>query len=551
MEPLIQFLVKSITVSGLLTAWYFIGLRGRRLHQYNRFFLLTTLFASITLPFLHFRLFSIPHTADSGLGPVSLLTGATTNAGSSVTAAQLQEHTSINWTVIAAIAVMTISLTLLSVLVARIYKVQRLSRQYPATTLEGVRVIQTDLASAPFTFIKSLFWNRSISLQGELGQLILRHELTHIEQGHTYDKLVCQILTCLMWFNPFYWMIQKELNIVHEFIADEQAVGNRDTETFAKMVLQTYNNGSYLVPQHHFFSSTIKRRLAMLQNTTQPSYRALRRAMVAPILALVVLLFSFTTRNAGEAHIEPAKKKIVVLIDAAHGGTDAGGHWGNYNEKDISLKCAQRIKELAPAYNIDVRMTRNYDHNVTLADRVSMSEKVKPDVFISLHVGTEPGKEKAKGDFDIYVSGQNATASKSSDYSRAIFQAMEENKIIPGIAGSCKHDPNKQCSNCKNAAQNGGGTTVIPTEKEGMYVLKNTHAPSMIIVLGNIRNKQGMQQLSANERMDAICNAILKGVVTGQTASTEHKTGCAPDNKEKTYTGFANSNLYSEAVPNQ
>src|SRR6185369_14934409 len=98
-------------------------------------------------------------------------------------------------------------------------------------------------------------------MQGEMGQLIFRHELTHIEQGHTYDKLVCQVLTCIFWFNPFYWIIQKELNIVHEFLADEQAVTNRDTETFAMMLLQPHNNGSYLVPQHHFFSSTVKRRL--------------------------------------------------------------------------------------------------------------------------------------------------------------------------------------------------------------------------------------------------------------------------------------------------
>ena len=74
--------------------------------------------------------------------------------------------------------------------------------------------------------MNKIFWRDSISPHTANGRLILWHELAHVKQKHTYDKLVCQLQTCIFWMNPFYWLIQKELSMVHEFIADEQSIIN-------------------------------------------------------------------------------------------------------------------------------------------------------------------------------------------------------------------------------------------------------------------------------------------------------------------------------------
>lgn len=520
METLSLFLFKSIVISGLLTAWYFLGLRGRRLHRYNRLFLLTALFASIAIPFLHLRLFSVSHTAASGLAPVALFVQPAGDPGSSLPITQNSPQTQFDWQIVIGTIAATISLALILILMIRILKVRRMWKQYPSSQVDGVTLIQTDLPQAPFTFLKYMFWNSSIPLDSETGRLIFRHEMAHIVQRHTYDKLICQALTCICWFNPFYWIIQKELNIVHEFIADENAVNNRDTETFAMMVLQTYNNGSYLVPEHHFFSSTIKRRLAMLQNAATPSFAALRRFMVLPVIAGAILMFSCSFRNGLTSRASPAKKKIVVLIDPAHGGADAGAQSDGYKEKDITLKCARRIKELSPTYNIEVHLTRDNDQAMQLADRVAVSKKITPEVFISLHVDDEPGKEKAKGDFDIYVSGERAYARQSSNFSSSIFQAMGQDGIIPGTDKKCNHAPGVTCSNCRKTA---GKERILSTKKEGIYILKNASVPCMVMVLGNIKSTEDVNQLTDNDRLDVLCNAILKGIVEG--SAENNRTG--------------------------
>src|SRR5687768_16151127 len=54
MNELILFVLKSTIVSGVLCTWYMLALRNKRLHRYNRFFLLFALYASIHVPLLDF-----------------------------------------------------------------------------------------------------------------------------------------------------------------------------------------------------------------------------------------------------------------------------------------------------------------------------------------------------------------------------------------------------------------------------------------------------------------------------------------------------------------
>jgi hypothetical protein len=55
--------------------------------------------------------------------------------------------------------------------------------------MHGFTFIETDLRQAPFSFFNNLFWRKTIELNSVDGEKILRHELVHIRQGHTCDKL--------------------------------------------------------------------------------------------------------------------------------------------------------------------------------------------------------------------------------------------------------------------------------------------------------------------------------------------------------------------------
>jgi N-acetylmuramoyl-L-alanine amidase len=514
METLSIFIFKSIVVSAVFTAWYMLGLRGYRLHHYNRFFLLSSLLLSILIPFLHFHLIDFSSVESVRLTPVSLFIQQEISPDPGVSSTPAARFAQTNWQIILLMIMAALSLILLVKLAIRIIIIRRLCRQFPITHFGEINVVQTNLAKAPFAFFNYLFWNNSIQLDGEIGQLIFRHEATHILQRHTYDKLFCQLVTCLFWFNPFFWIIQKELNLVHEFIADEHAVKDRDTHVFAMMLLKSYNNGSHLVPQHHFFSSTIKRRLTMLQNIAEPSFVVFRRFMVLPLIAIVVLAFSCSTKQNANNVPEPAKRKIVVLVDPAHGGTDAGSQFDGLTEKDISLKFASRLKELSSSWNVEIQLTRVDDRNISLAGRAEQANKLNPDLFLSLHFNNEPGIEKAKGDFDIYVSAQSTHAAQSNSYSTAIFNALQQGNLLPAVA-ACNHGPDETCENCRNNSNNNSVPKIVPADRDDIYLLRNSKVPSLVMILGNIKNRERMKQFTDGNMLDIICNTILSGIANG------------------------------------
>jgi beta-lactamase regulating signal transducer with metallopeptidase domain len=108
-------------------------------------------------------------------------------------------------------------------------------------------------------------------LNSEIGKQILKHEMVHIEQKHTFDKIILEIITSVFWFNPFYHLIKKEINLIHEYLADKKAVRQSDTKAFAQMLLASHFSGTELPATSPVLSSNLKKRLTMLQNHRQNS----------------------------------------------------------------------------------------------------------------------------------------------------------------------------------------------------------------------------------------------------------------------------------------
>ena len=114
----------------------------------------------------------------------------------------------------------------------------------------------------------------------------------------------------MVWINPFYWLIQKELQTIHEFIADEAAVGEAGVAEFAKMLLQTHYDTQFFNPIHTFFYSSIKRRLFMLTTSSQTKFSYARRIMVLPLMIMAIGIFSFKVHAK-----ERISEKVTELSD--------------------------------------------------------------------------------------------------------------------------------------------------------------------------------------------------------------------------------------------
>jgi TonB-dependent SusC/RagA subfamily outer membrane receptor len=200
------------------------------------------------------------------------------------------QETYIPWDIL---AMGVISVLLLSYLAYSVLRIFRLKAIHSKTQMGEFTFIETDLEEAPFSFFSNLFWKKSISIEEENGQKMLQHELVHIRQKHTWDRLFSQFICAIFWMNPFNWIMQKELQNIHEFIADRDAVGTGEVDAFAKMLLQTYYGNHFLNPSHSFYYSSIKRRIIMLTTSKTPKYAYLRKVAVLPLFAISLILISF------------------------------------------------------------------------------------------------------------------------------------------------------------------------------------------------------------------------------------------------------------------
>ena len=290
------YLLKSMIYAGIFFGYYSLFLKNTIYHSYNRYYLLVSLALSVYFPCVHITVSPISKEQVAATPALKYLMYGST--------APVQEA-QIPWEMM---AMGVISVLLLSYLAYSVLRIFRLKAIHSKTQMGEFTFIETDLEEAPFSFFSNLFWKKSISIEEENGQKMLQHELVHIRQKHTWDRLFSQLICAIFWMNPFNWIMQKELQNIHEFIADRDAVGKGEVDAFAKMLLQTYYGNHFLNPSHSFYYSSIKRRIIMLTTSKTPKYAYLRKVAVYPFFAITLILISFQLSSQ-----KPKRKKEAAI----------------------------------------------------------------------------------------------------------------------------------------------------------------------------------------------------------------------------------------------
>ena len=310
MITILFYLLKVVLCSALLYTYYWFVLRNKQFHQYNRFYLMGISILSWIVPLIKIQIVKEQVIAS----PKVLRFANYISENNSLLEQEIIENTAnYTWDNLLIIIGILISLFFIVRFVKSLWDIRKLIRLYPLIELKGMNLVMTDVKGTPFSFFKYIFWNTAIDLNGDVGKKILAHEVVHIEEKHSVDKLLIELQLLIGWFNPIVWLIRNELYLIHEFIADQKSIENQDSGVLAKLLLASaYPKQQHLLT-NTFFYSPIKRRLTMLTKSTNTKYSYLRRVMVLPILIATVCLVSIKV-NASEK-IEKTAKEIQNTID--------------------------------------------------------------------------------------------------------------------------------------------------------------------------------------------------------------------------------------------
>lgn len=474
------YVLKVILCSTILYSYYWFVLRNNKFHQYNRFYLLGCSVLSWLMPLIKIEIIKDQLIEAPKVVHVANIIAATNTA---IEQDVIDKSVHFSWDNLVLIFGISISVILLARLIKSLMNIRKLIKQYPLKELTGMFLVLTNIKGAPFSFFKYIFWNTSIDLTSEVGKKILAHEIIHIEEHHSFDKLWIELQLVVGWFNPFTWLIKNELYLIHEFIADQKSIQNQDAGVLAELLLTSAYPAQNHLLTNSFFFSPIKRRVQMFSKSPNTKFSYLRRLTILPIMAATVLLLAFRNGSDDSRPMTKLDKKYTIIIDAGHGGNDLGATASDgTREKDLALDIALKVKSLNNNPNIDILLSRDSDRSVKLSERTNFANAANANMFISIHLNSDvtqlgtgtacyvPFKKNE------YVQESNLLAKKILAATSSLFT---ESKLV-----------------------NSG--------EKGIWVIENTKMPSVLFECGYISNSKDLKIVNSNE--DKIAIMILDGV---------------------------------------
>ncbi len=484
MLPFLFYLLKSSICAAILFAYYWFFLRNKAFHAYNRFYLLAVAGLSPLLPLIKINFWETGAASKPTLVKMLQVVDSGDEYLDEIVLYSRSNHFSAEQA--GAILYIFVSTVLLFMFVRSLLHIYSIFKTNSHIEYENIRLVETADKRAPFSFLQYIFWNSHIDLGSTGGQRIFKHELVHVQEKHSYDNIFLNILLSLCWINPVFWVIRRELNMIHEFIADKKAVEDGDLSAFSAMILQATYPQHRFAAANHFFYSPIKRRIAMLSKMNNPRAGYISRLLVLPLMFILFAAFAFKTKKT----ILNAAEKITVVIDAGHGGEKDPGATAadGTKEKDIALAIAKRIKELNSDANIELILTRETDIYQSPKEKAVLANGYGADLLLSIHISTGPaGTENTKSGIYTNISKSEYANSDASKYfASSIIQRFQSDFPLP--------------------------VESYPQQSKGIWLLQASKCPAVIIEAGFMNNTRDLKYLKSAEGQEKIAKNILDAI---------------------------------------
>ena len=152
-------------------------------------------------------------------------------------------------------------------------------------------IIHTNGTLPTFSFFNLLFLDNSADLTQQEEDKIVAHELAHIRQMHSVDILFLEAVKIFFWFNPITWYNRKEIQDLHEYLADDVILKETTPEDYSDLLARMALNKAHLSIGHHFNKSKTLKRINMM-NTTKTQIKKWKWASLAPLVAIILIAFS-------------------------------------------------------------------------------------------------------------------------------------------------------------------------------------------------------------------------------------------------------------------
>ena len=248
-------------------------------------------------------------------------------------------------------------------------------------------------------------------------------------------------------------------------------------------------------------------------------------------------IFAFVAVSASAA--TPSKAPFRVVLDPGHGGVDHGTEFDNGKiriaEKDITLAISRLVAQKLKVRGVSVTLTRTQDQSLTLPARTALANRVRADLFISIHMNSSstPMVSDAGG-IETYILNHATDASsrrlayfENNGLSARDPEAQDgENADVALILKDLRLDANLTGSKSLACALQGNlvaASTRLQLASSGrqlnrgvrqalFYVLLGADMPSALVEAGFLNNARDRALVLSSQGREALSNAVVRAI---------------------------------------
>lgn len=304
METLLVYLLKASVAAILFYLFIRILMERETQHEYIRGLWIAAVVVSMVLPFIYVPVPDIFPPREETVESINMvLSPDDVEAG----AVQVAQQEPIDWVMLLSVIYFSgVAAVLVGYVISYIRLIARI-KSYPVT--HGYDALLEECAEAsgcrrrvslhiaeesgvsPFSWMGAIVVSRS-DMDND-GKDIILHEMGHIRHGHSWDVILTELFTCVLWFNPVSWLIQFSLRQIHEYSADCTVLrSGADAKEYQLLLIRKAAGPAFRSIANSFNHSNLKNRITMMfQNQTSRGAYA-KSLSLLPVLACLLFVFS-------------------------------------------------------------------------------------------------------------------------------------------------------------------------------------------------------------------------------------------------------------------
>lgn len=254
-------------------------------YKTNRLYLLVGACLTYTLPLVKLNLFRSSPISNSIINKLPTVFIENNNDAFQ----SLNKGLNFNWCTILILG----SICMFFLFVLKIWKLVKLIKNNRAYLSKGIKFVELENYTSAFSYFQWVFVGSKLNNSDK--DIVIAHELIHIEEKHSWDIMFFEIQRIFFWFSPFVYLLQKEIKALHEFSVDQQMIQRTSKQAYCQGLLtQMFNTPQLSLINTFYKKSLIKKRIAMITKKESTHKARLKYGLIFPV---VIGLLLYTSCN--------------------------------------------------------------------------------------------------------------------------------------------------------------------------------------------------------------------------------------------------------------